>query len=109
VRAGITVPVRELPIGSWLEVDATDEASRRLIVQARAAGVALFAAGSDIVGVAEIAQRAVIRPDTVHVWRHRHPSFPEPIAELAAGPVWSWSDVAMWLARPRPPGRKRAK
>ena len=60
-----------------------------------------------LVGVCEIASRAGVRPDTVQAWRRRHPSFPEPTAVLALGPVWEWSDVAAWLAVPRRPGRPR--
>ncbi len=51
------------------------------------------------VGVAEIARRIDVRPDTVHKWRMRHPDFPDPIADLAAGPVWRWADLEKWLTR----------
>ena len=61
----------------------------------------------DLVGVAEIAERAGVKPDTVHAWRSRHPSFPSPAVVLAAGPVWRWSDVDAWLAIPRRSGRPR--
>lgn len=54
----------------------------------------------EIVGATEIAQRlGVARPQTVHVWRYRYDDFPEPIAELAAGLVWAWSDVEKWARR----------
>ena len=62
---------------------------------------------TDLVSVTEIAQRAGTTPGTVHTWRRRHASFPAPIVTLAVGPVWHWSDVARWLAIPRPPGRPR--
>lgn len=63
----------------------------------------------DLVGVAEIAERAGTTVNTVHSWRRRHPgTFPRPVQELAMGPVWRWGDVATWLARPRPVGRPRA-
>jgi hypothetical protein len=61
--------------------------------------------GEAIVGVPEIAERAGTTPGTVRTWRSRHADFPEPIATLAAGPVWAWSDVARWIAVPRRPGR----
>lgn len=60
-----------------------------------------------LVGVTEIAERAGVRPDTVHAWRARHATFPAPAEDLAMGPVWWWSDVAAWLAIPRRPGRPR--
>lgn len=59
------------------------------------------------VSVTEIAALAGTTPGTVHSWRRRHADFPAPLAELAIGPVWHWSDVAAWLARPRKPGRPR--
>lgn len=61
-----------------------------------------------LVGIAEIAARAGVKPDTVHAWRHRHPSFPAPASRLAMGPVWRWGDVAAWLALPRRGGRPRS-
>lgn len=51
----------------------------------------------DLVGVTEIAERAHVKPDTVHKWRARHSAFPKPVAELAAGSFWDWKDVAKWL------------
>lgn len=62
-------------------------------------------APADLVGVAEIGERAGVKADTVHAWRSRHADFPAPIVQLAAGPVWTWSDVARWLAVPRRAGR----
>ena len=53
----------------------------------------------DLVGVYEIAQRAGVTKGLVHKWRERHPdSFPAPVAELAAGPVWQWQQIEQWLA-----------
>lgn len=63
---------------------------------------------ADLVGIAEIADRAHVKPNTVSVWRKRHAAtFPRPAAELAVGPVWEWRDVEAWLASPRLVGRPR--
>lgn len=51
---------------------------------------------SDLVGVAEIAQRIGVEVGTVQSWRRRHDDFPEPIARLSAGLVWAWPDVDDW-------------
>lgn len=61
----------------------------------------------DLLGVTEIAERAGVKLDTVQKWRQRHLDFPKPVAELAMGPVWEWSDVELWLAKERRPGRPR--
>lgn len=50
-----------------------------------------------LAGLTEIAQRAGVQKPVVAVWRTRHESFPEPVAELATGPVWHWPDVEQWL------------
>jgi hypothetical protein len=51
----------------------------------------------DLVSASEIATRlGAKRPGVVHDWRRRHPDFPEPIARLALGYVWSWRDVEAW-------------
>lgn len=50
-----------------------------------------------LVGAAEIAERlGLSHPQTVHNWRHRYPDFPDPVATLRHGMVWSWVDVARW-------------
>lgn len=52
---------------------------------------------NELVGAAEIAQRMGLgKPTVVHDWRYRHEDFPEPVAELQAGLVWSWPDVRRW-------------
>jgi hypothetical protein len=55
---------------------------------------------SDIVGTAEIAERLGLRQsETVHSWRRRYDDFPEPIAQLSQGFLWSWPDVERWARR----------
>lgn len=54
----------------------------------------------DLVSASEIATRlGAQRPSVVHDWRRRHPDFPKPVARLALGYVWAWSDVANWARR----------
>lgn len=51
----------------------------------------------DLVGTAEIADRLGLAfRETVHNWRHRHEDFPQPIAELGCGLIWSWPEVRRW-------------
>jgi predicted nucleic acid-binding protein len=52
---------------------------------------------SDPVSVAEISARAGTSVNTVQSWRRRHSDFPVPLAQLATGPIWSWSAVADWI------------
>ncbi len=61
--------------------------------------------GMDLVGVAEIAQRAHVSTDSVRRWRLGPFGFPLPLHDLAAGPVWSWQAVDRWLRVARPSGR----
>jgi hypothetical protein len=64
----------------------------------------------DLVGMPEIARRSDVAYRTVQGWRSRHYArgdFPPPAVTLASGPVWSWPDVAAWLAIPRRRGRPR--
>lgn len=56
----------------------------------------------DVVGVAEIASRSGRPVSTVQSWRRRHADFPAPNVELAAGPIWVWSDVSAWIDRRSP-------
>lgn len=51
----------------------------------------------DLVGLAEIAEMAGVSRQAVTNWTARHGSFPEPLAKLAAGPVWERANVAAWL------------
>jgi predicted DNA-binding transcriptional regulator AlpA len=61
----------------------------------------------DLVGVAEIAERAGVKPATVQAWTERHATFPAPVQTFGVTRVWRWGDVAEWLAIPRKPGRPR--
>jgi chromosome partitioning protein len=58
-------------------------------------------AGGDLVGIAEIAAMARVGPTAVVNWRARGQGFPEPVAELRAGPVFSRVAVRRWLRRQR--------
>lgn len=51
----------------------------------------------DIVGVREIADEAGVSRAAVFNWRTRHHGFPNPIAELASGPLFWWPAVSEWL------------
>lgn len=53
---------------------------------------------ADLVSVSEIAARAGRPISTVQSWRRRRSDFPEPVAALAAGPVWTWPVVERWIA-----------
>jgi predicted nucleic acid-binding protein len=59
----------------------------------------------DLVSVTELAVRAGRSINTVQSWRRRRPDFPTPVAELAAGPIWRWPEVAAWV-RARQPARR---
>jgi hypothetical protein len=52
-----------------------------------------------LVGLIEVAQRAGVARPTVSSWRTRPivPPFPQPVAELAVGPVFWWPAVREWL------------
>ena len=52
---------------------------------------------SDLVSVAELAARSGRSVNTIQSWRRRHRDFPAPSVELAAGPIWLWSDVRSWI------------
>lgn len=53
--------------------------------------------GLPLVGLTEIAMRAGVQKPVVATWRKRHSAFPEPEAELHAGPVCLWPKVEQWL------------
>jgi predicted nucleic acid-binding protein len=52
-----------------------------------------------LVSVSELAARSGRSVNTIQSWRRRHPDFPAPNVELAAGPIWLWSDVSAWIDR----------
>lgn len=54
----------------------------------------------NLVGAAEIAERlGVTRPQMIHTWRRRDPTFPLPVAELKQAMIWDWSSVKEWAIR----------
>jgi len=50
-----------------------------------------------LVGLTEIAQRAGVQKPVVSGWRTRYTTFPAPVADLTAGPVFWWPQVQAWL------------
>jgi hypothetical protein len=52
---------------------------------------------AELVSVSELATRARRPISTVQSWRRRHRDFPQPVASLAAGPVWRWPTVQNWI------------
>lgn len=63
----------------------------------------------DLVGLAEIADMAGVSRQAVTNWTARHDSFPEPLARLAAGPVWKRNDIAAWLEAQGLVGAEKSK
>lgn len=53
----------------------------------------------DLVGLQEIADIAGVPSSAVSNWRRRFDDFPEPLAELKSGPVFSRAVIDGWLAR----------
>lgn len=102
--------------GRWYivdtEGDAVDKrgrgyATREDALDALVARLSMYPDPADLVGATDLAQRAGKQVATVHSWRARHADFPEPVVQLAAGPVWDWRAVEQWLAKPRPAGRPK--
>ena len=63
---------------------------------------------NDLVGRQEIAELLSVSVSSVDTWRHRHASFPDPLAILSGTPIWRWSEIQMWhRTYPRKPGRPR--
>ncbi|WP_104839097.1 Z1 domain-containing protein [Sinorhizobium fredii] len=54
---------------------------------------------SDLVGINEIAAMAGVTTQAVANWRVRSSDFPQPLQELASGPVFRRAQVRAWLKR----------
>lgn len=56
-----------------------------------------------LVGVAEISAIHQVPRSTVSMWDARRATngFPEPVADLAMGPVYNAAEVAAWIERGR--------
>jgi Z1 domain len=52
-----------------------------------------------LIGVFEIAEMANVSASAVANWRKRFVDFPAPLVELKSGPVFSESQIKLWLAR----------
>jgi chromosome partitioning protein len=57
----------------------------------------------DLVGINEIAVMAKVSKQAVANWRARATDFPQPIANLASGPIFRRSHVKAWLRRRKVP------
>jgi chromosome partitioning protein len=53
----------------------------------------------DLVGINEIAEMARVSRQAVANWRARVTDFPDPISELASGPIFRRSQIRSWLRR----------
>lgn len=53
----------------------------------------------DLAGAAELARLLGVHTQTVHLWRRRHPDFPEPVLQLQQAMLWLWPDVESWARR----------
>lgn len=49
----------------------------------------------DPVGLAEMAERLGVKPQTARMWRHRN-LLPEPDWTVSGQPAWSWSTIEAW-------------
>lgn len=59
---------------------------------------------SELAGVAEIADELGVPRTNISMWdaRRRTSGFPEPIARLAAGPVYRMDEIRAWWAARQP-------
>ncbi|MFP5237644.1 MAG: AAA family ATPase [Acidobacteriota bacterium] len=57
----------------------------------------------DLIGVNEVAELAKVSRQAVSNWRMRFADFPQPVAELRAGPVFRARQVQAWLRRRKIP------
>lgn len=53
----------------------------------------------ELVGLAEVADLLGVTKQNVANWRSRRDDFPQPIATLKSGPVWSTQAIAEWATR----------
>ena len=62
-------------------------------------------AGQDdeLVGINEIADMARVSRQAVANWRVRFSNFPQPVADLKAGPIFRKSQIRAWLRKRRVP------
>lgn len=56
----------------------------------------------ELVGTLEISKMAGVTVSCVSQWKTRYESFPKPVADVAAGPVYSKREVEEWLKTYRP-------
>ena len=50
----------------------------------------------DLVGVAEVAAMLGLTTQRIDQLARRDPDFPAPVAELAAGRIWSRAEIVTW-------------
>lgn len=63
----------------------------------------------DLAGNGDLADGLGVGKATVANWTVRYPDFPKPLIHLAAGPVWSRSQVKAWHdSRDWKSGRRKA-
>jgi len=78
---------------------AHDHAQPLLVLPlAYAAGVTRYDT-TNLVGVAEIAERLGVGTSVVHDWRRRHADFPQPVLQLRMGLIWAWPEVRRWAIK----------
>lgn len=68
-------------------------------------GIFVAANTDDLVGINEIAVMANVSRQAVANWRVRVADFPEPVSELASGPIFRRSQIRSWLRRNKRKGK----
>jgi predicted DNA-binding transcriptional regulator AlpA len=63
-------------------------------------------AKTDLAGLAEVAEMLGTSRRHAIRWTQRE-DFPEPLAKLAATPVWRTDDVKAWAKKRKPDGRRK--
>ena len=53
----------------------------------------------DLVGVQEIAEMIGVTRQRIHAISRTHEDFPKPVAELAAGRIWTRKEIEEWARR----------